>query len=218
MWDHGIDTEQFALEYLADLKSVVESLPLADVEAIIASLTEAYKQGRQIFIIGNGGSAATASHMACDLGKTVLGKGIEASTKRFRVIALTDNMPLITAWANDTSYETVFAEQLRNLANRGDWLVVITGSGTSPNIVEAIKVARRLGLKSIGFLGFDGGIVKELLDQCVIVESDNYGHIEDIHMILTHLVTAYFKQALENGGISSKKAPLSRVRQGALRG
>jgi len=175
---------------------VVDSLPIDDVQAIIGDLSAAHKQGKQIFIAGNGGSAAIASHMACDLAKTVLGTSTGTRAKRFRVIALTDNVPLITAWANDVGYETVFAEQLRNLATSGDLLVVITGSGNSPNIVAAVKAAKELGLQSTGLLGFDGGIVKDLLDSCVIVKSNNYGHVEDAHMILTHLITDYFKKVL----------------------
>jgi D-sedoheptulose 7-phosphate isomerase len=189
-----VDTQACISEYLSGLKAVVDSLPAEDVQAVIGDLYTAHEQGRQVFIAGNGGSAATASHMACDLAKTVLGKSIEAHAKRFRIIALTDNVPLITAWGNDVSYETVFSEQLRNLATSGDLLIVITGSGNSPNIVEAVKAAKELGLQSTGLLGFDGGIVKELLDDCVIVNSNNYGHIEDAHMILTHLITEYFKK------------------------
>lgn len=191
-----VDTQECILEYLTGLKAAVDSLSIGDVHAVIEYLLDAYAQGKQIFIMGNGGSAATASHMACDLGKTVLGDGAKTQAKRFKVIALTDNVPLITAWGNDASYETVFAEQLRNLANSGDLLIVITGSGNSRNIVEAVKAAKELGLQSVGLLGFDGGIVKQLLDQCVVIASDNYGYIEDAHLILNHLITAYLKKVL----------------------
>ncbi len=180
--------------YLHGLRSVLDDLPLDDVQALIDALSDAYEGGRRVFVVGNGGSAATASHMACDLGKTVLGHGPLLPTKRFRAIALTDNVPLITAWGNDTHYSTVFAEQLRNLAEPGDLLIVITASGNSPNILEAVKAAHELGVRPIGLLGFDGGAVKGLLHGAVVIESTNYGHIEDAHMILTHLVTDYFKQ------------------------
>jgi len=113
------------------------------------------------------------------------------STRRFKVISLVDNGPLMTAWANDMSYEVVFAEQLCSLANRGDLLVVITASGSSPNIVAAVKAATDLGLTRVGLLGFDGGVVRDLLDHCVIAYSDNYGYIEDAHISLLHLITAY---------------------------
>lgn len=175
---------------------MVDSLPVDDVQTIIKDLYTAHKQDKQVFIAGNGGSAATASHMACDLAKTVLNKPVGVQPKRFKVIALTDNVPLITAWANDAGYETVFSEQLRNLATSGDLLIVITARGNSPNIVEVVKAAKDLGLQSAGLLGFDGGIVKDLLDSCVVVKSNNYGHVEDAHMILAHLITEYFRRTL----------------------
>lgn len=188
------DTLQSSLDYLSGLRTVLDTLPLDDVLALIAALHDAYTSGKRIFIVGNGGSAATASHMACDLSKTVLGRGPLLPDKRFRAIALTDNVPLITAWGNDTHYDKIFAEQLRNLAEEGDLLVVITASGNSQNIVEVVKVAQELGVRPVGLLGFDGGSVKELLQESVVIKSTDYGHIEDAHMILTHLVTSYFKQ------------------------
>lgn len=190
-------TRNFTLGYVGGLKAVLDALPMDDVETAIEHLSDAYQHGKQVFVVGNGGSAATASHMACDLAKTVLGAAINTLARRFKVIALTDNVPLITAWGNDVSYETVFSEQLRNLANQGDLLVVITGSGNSPNIVEAARAARELRMTSIGLLGFDGGTVKALLDHHVIVDSRSYGYVEDAHMVLVHLITAYFKARLE---------------------
>jgi len=183
-------------EYRDGLKTVLDLLAIEDIYDLIAYFQSAYEDGRQLFIIGNGGSAATASHMACDLAKSVLGRVSESQARRFRAIALTDNMPLVTAWGNDASYESVFAEQLRNLANSGDLLVVITGSGNSTNIIQAVRVAHELGLTTVGLLGFEGGIVRDLLDHAIVVPSDNYGYIEDVHMILNHLVTDYFKRVL----------------------
>jgi D-sedoheptulose 7-phosphate isomerase len=185
--------QAFVSEYVTGLKSVVDSLSPTDVHAIIASLSTAYEKGQRIFVVGNGGSAATASHLACDLSKTILGNKPQSTARRFAVIALTDNMPLVTAWANDASYDLVFSEPLRNLACPGDLLLVITGSGNSKNIIEVVKAARELGVSTIGLLGFSGGAVKPLLDHTLVVASNNYGHIEDAHMILTHLITAYFK-------------------------
>ena len=188
--------QKFMQKYMTDLESIMDALPPDDIQTMISDLTEAYEQGKRVFIAGNGGSAATASHMACDLSKTILGKGTHDHIKRFAVIALTDNVPLITAWANDASYNLIFSEQLRNLASEGDLLILISGSGNSPNILEAAKTAREMGIKSFGLLGFDGGVVKELLDHVLVVASNNYGHIEDVHMILTHLMTAYYKELL----------------------
>ena len=197
--DQVLSSPTVIRDYLGGLIEVIDELPQAEIETLIAYLNDAYVRGERVFVIGNGGSAATASHLACDLSKTVLGKQPYAEMKRFAVIALTDNMPLVTAWANDASYDRVFAEQLCNLASKGDRLIVITGSGNSPNIIEAVKAARELGLKTFGLLGFDGGQVRPMLDCAIVVESQNYGHIEDAHMILTHLVTAYFVKALASG-------------------
>lgn len=194
--NHHASPQEFMQKYMTELKSVMAALPGDDIQTMISYLTEAYEQDKRIFVAGNGGSAATASHMACDLSKTVLGNRRNDHTKRFAVIALTDNVPLITAWANDADYNLIFAEQLRNLASRGDLLILISGSGNSPNVLEAAKTAREMGIKSFGLLGFDGGAVKELLDHVLIVASDNYGHIEDVHMILTHLITIYYKELL----------------------
>lgn len=182
--------------YLAGVQALVDALPRDDVQAAITCIERAYEGEQQVFIAGNGGSAATASHMACDLAKTTLGHSPTPGAKRFRAIALTDNVPLITAWGNDVSYDCIFAEQLRNLARRGDLLVVITASGNSPNILEVVKAARELGVVSLGLLGFNGGAVKELLDHSVVARSDNYGYIEDAHTVLNHLITAFFKQCL----------------------
>ncbi len=207
MMNSPADVRECIFEYRAGLVSTLDKLPVEAVQEAIAWLREAYEQGRQVFVVGNGGSAATASHMACDLAKTTLGQRPGTRTKRFRVIALTDNVPLITAWGNDADYDKVFAEQLRNLANSGDLLIAITGSGNSPNIVEAVKAASELGVRSIGLLGFDGGLVRELIDVPVVVESNNYGYIEDVHMILNHLITNYFKQAVQPTNPESGQVP-----------
>jgi len=206
MLNHAIDIHTCIQEYRDGVKAALDSLADDDIHDFIAYFQSAYEAGQQVFIIGNGGSAATASHMACDLAKSVLGRANQPQTPRFRAIALTDNMPLVTAWGNDASYELVFAEQLRNLANSGDLLVVITGSGNSTNIVEAVRAARELGVTAIGLLGFEGGAVRALLDHSVIVPSNNYGYIEDAHMILNHLVTEYFKRVL-----ASRQAWLERA-------
>jgi D-sedoheptulose 7-phosphate isomerase len=190
-------SNDFCEHYLEGLKNVLDSINYEEIGAVVTDLREAYDQGKQVFVVGNGGSAATASHMACDLGKTVLGNNHPVHRKRFKVIALNDNMPLMTAWGNDVSYELVFSEQLRNLANRGDVLLVITGSGNSPNVLCAVQAARELDVKTIGFLGFDGGRVKPLLDRFILVKSDNYGFVEDAHMILNHLITAHFKKTFQ---------------------
>ena len=182
---------EFAKDYLADLKSVLDKLPLAELDKIVAAIEAAHAAGKQIFVIGNGGSAATASHMMNDLNKGTLGHKGDAPWKRFKVIALTDNVSLMTAWANDTDYNTVFAEPLKNLANRGDVLIAISASGNSPNIVAAVEVAKQMGLTVLGLGGFSGGKLAQMADACFVVPSNGYGPVEDVHMILDHIITGY---------------------------
>src|SRR5262249_45830514 len=156
-------------------------------------------EDRQIFIVGNGGSAGTASHMACDLAKTVLGKQPDRAMRRFRVMSLTDNVPLITAVANDLGYEHIFTEQLVTFARPGDLPVVITGMRNSPNIVNVVTMAREMGVRTTGMLGFDGGAVLPLLDTAVLIPDFAYGFVEDLHMVLDHLVTVYFGRRIQAG-------------------
>ena len=184
--------QRFLRAHLDGVRRSLAGLDLAAVEGLLDVLEEAYARDKTVFLIGNGGSAATASHMASDLAKTILGKRHERITKRFRAVALNDNVALMTAWANDERYEKIFGEQLKNLARRGDVLLVITGSGNSENIVYAVKVAHALGLKTVGLLGFNGGKTKPLLDHYVLVESRQYGHVEDMHLVLNHLIADYF--------------------------
>jgi D-sedoheptulose 7-phosphate isomerase len=182
---------QFAREYVAGLKAVLDKLPYDAIDKVIAAISEAHAAGRQIFVIGNGGSAATASHMMNDLNKGTLGHKGDAPWKRFRVIALTDNVSLMTAWANDTDYNTVFSEPLKNLAQRGDLLIAISASGNSPNIIAAVNAAKELGVKIIGLTGFGGGKLAKMADVVFDVPSGDYGPVEDIHMILDHIITSY---------------------------
>lgn len=185
-----------AVRYINGLKRCLDLLSLEQVTEIASCLEEAYREGRHVFIIGNGGSAATASHMACDLGKNTIPREFEGVSRRFKVTALADNVPLITALANDMGYEYIFSEQLKHLAQKGDLLIAISGSGNSPNILEGVKTARALGLKTLGLLGFDGGVVREMVDVYVLVDSNDYGHIEDMHLVLNHLITAYLRSMI----------------------
>ena len=192
MTHRQLDAASFAREYFAGLKAVMDRVDIGQVAAFVAELERAYQEDRSIFIVGNGGSAGTASHMACDLAKTVLGRKPDRTRRRFRVMSLTDNVPLITAIANDLGYEHVFTEQLVLFARRGDLLVVITGSGNSSNVVNAVRMAREMGLRTTGMLGFDGGEVLPLLDTPLLIPDFSYGFVEDLHMVLDHMATAYF--------------------------
>ena len=183
-----------AVQYLKKLREILDQLPLESLDGAVATLEQARAEGKHVFIIGNGGSAATGSHMMNDLNKSTLGHKGDGPGPRFRAIALTDNIPSMTAWANDTSYDRIFSEQLRNLAERGDLLVAISASGNSPNILAAVEAAKQLGVKTIALTGCGGGKLSKLADISFIVPSTEYGPIEDVHMILDHIISSYLYQ------------------------
>lgn len=187
---------QLFSEYVTELATVLNGGNLPEVEEATRAIEAAFQGGHRVFIAGNGGSAATASHMMADFQKTTLAKNHGTLPKRIRAIALSDNIPLITAWGNDVSYDLVFAEQLRSLADAGDLLLVISASGNSPNIVAALEVARECKVKTIGFLGFQGGKSLALCDIAAVVRSENYGVIEDAHSIFMHMVTAAVRETV----------------------
>ena len=174
--------------YRAQLSAAIDAVNEDAINAWIQRLARARSGQSTIFVAGNGGSAATASHFATDLGKGAsYGKD-----ERFRVVALTDSMSTITAYANDVSYDVVFAEQLRNLGGPGDVLVTISGSGSSPNIIAVIEAAKELGMDVVALTGFDGGVSGPMADIHVNVPSDHMGRIEDVHMALCHTAAFYF--------------------------
>ena len=168
--------------YFEQLSRTIAALPVDEVEDVTNVLVRAYERRRTVYVFGNGGSAALASHFACDLAKGTL----NGSSQRFRVLALTDNIPLMTAWANDSSYEDVFAEQLANFAGPGDVAFAISASGNSPNVIKALKVAKEAGCVTVGLTGFSGGRMRALCDACIIVPCDNMQIIEDLQLCVAH--------------------------------
>jgi len=177
-----------------ELRRTLEEIAIEKVERIVQMIYEAYRNNKYVFIMGNGGSASTASHFACDLGKGTICEG----KPRFRVMSLNDNMPLITALSNDFGYERVFIEQLMNLVNPGDLVISITGSGNSPNILRAVEYAKNQGAKTIGLIGFGGGKLQGMVDEHITVSNNNYGQVEDIHLILSHAISQYFKNLIDS--------------------
>jgi len=190
--------KEYAKKYLAELKKSIDDLPLNKIKEVADMLKSAYKASRHIFIMGNGGSAATASHFVCDLAKGTRVKG----KKHFKVIGLTDNIPLLTAWSNDVSFKDVFKSQLENLLEKGDIVIIFTGSGNSPNVLEAAKYAKKKKAKTIAFTGFNGGKIKKLSDICLIMPSDNMERVEDLHLILEHLIKLYLWEEISAGRLS----------------
>ncbi len=179
-------------DHISDVRRVLAEIPREAVQEVVEVILQAHRQMRHVYIIGNGGSAATASHFACDLSKATIIEG----QRRVRVTSLTDNMALLTAWANDTSYEMVFAEQLSSLLNGGDVVIAISASGNSPNLLEATRVARARGATTVALIGFTGGSLKHGVDVAVHVPSHSYGVVEDCHLVLEHAITASARSAL----------------------
>jgi D-sedoheptulose 7-phosphate isomerase len=179
--------------YLDELGDILHRLPQEQIAQIIRALEQARMEGRQIFLIGNGGSAATASHFANDLLKSTVIEG----KPRMKVMALTDNVPIMLAYANDCGYETIFAEQLDALAAPGDVLVAFSGSGRSPNVIRALDLARQRGLTTIGITGRDGGEMRERCDICLIAPCQPMEQIEDVHMVLCHLIYSAIRDEAE---------------------
>jgi D-sedoheptulose 7-phosphate isomerase len=189
---------EYIQRYLDEIGRVLQNLPQAEIPRTIDILTQARTEGKRIFVMGNGGSAAMASHFVCDLGKGTVQEG----KTRFKIMSLNDNVPLLTAYANDFGYETVFAEPLASLAEPGDVAIAISSSGNSTNVLRAMEVARERGLTTIAITGFEGGQLEEKVDVCVIVPAesqhpDGMQHAEDGQWVVLHVIFVAIRQGME---------------------
>ncbi|HTV55901.1 MAG TPA: SIS domain-containing protein [Terriglobia bacterium] len=187
-------------DYLDGLKTVMDQLPIDNALRAAEILFRAYQSDHTVFLFGNGGSAALASHMAADLGKCTHFPGPEwiAPVKRLKALSVTDNMPLLTAWANDTSYDKVFAAQIENFVQKDDVAFAISGSGNSPNVIRALELARRKEAITIGLMGCGGGKMSELVDCAILVPCYNMQQVEDCHVIVSHMVFLDLKKRIES--------------------
>ena len=176
-------------EYFDIEQTLLKTAAFDRVDAVTALLERARSEGRRIFVFGNGGSGSTASHFACDLGKGT----VKPERPRFKVLCLNDNMPTLTAYANDFGFDTVFAEPLISLAERGDIAIAFSGSGNSPNILRAMEAASKHGVVTVGFSGFQGGKLKDCVELHVNVPSEVMPQIEDVHLIMTHAICEMLK-------------------------
>lgn len=183
--------DAFPALYKADVLKAIETIDLKKVSEAITILANARDQDRRIFVCGNGGSASTASHFACDM---VKGASFNRS-KRFRIMALTDSLPTITAYSNDVSYDCVFEEQLKNFAEPGDVVIAISGSGNSPNVLRAIEYANSAGCQTIALSGRDGGKLGAMAKLNIQASNPHMGRIEDMHVIVMHMICYYFMDA-----------------------
>jgi D-sedoheptulose 7-phosphate isomerase len=178
--------------YFTELEYMLRTVSLSHLQQVIRLIERAYLDNHRMFIMGNGGSAATASHFALDLAKNTIMPG----APRLKAISLTDHVPLITAWSNDTAYEYVFAEQLANMIEPGDIAIGISTSGNSPNVINALHLARQIGATTVGLLGAEGGKIKDIVDAYVLAPGQNIEQEEDAHMILAHVITRYMREAV----------------------
>lgn len=178
----------FAAEYKKCTLAAVDLIDLDKVNQAIEWFRAARDEGRRIFVCGNGGSASTASHFACDM---VKGASFDRPA-RFRMLALTDSLPTLTAYSNDVGYDVVFAEQLRNFAEPGDLFMAISGSGNSPNVLRAIEYANSVGCRSLALTGRDGGKLGPLAHLNIQVAVPHMGRIEEAHMVVCHMICYYF--------------------------
>ncbi len=178
------------LAYLTELRTVLDNLPLQEISKAADILFECYQSDHTVFTFGNGGSGALASHLVADLGKGTHFPGPKelATVRRLKALAVTDNMPMVTAWANDTHYEDVFMRQIENFLQPNDVAIAISGSGNSPNVIKALEYARGVGATTIGLGGFGGGKMKNLLDCPIIVPCHNMQRVEDAHLIISHMI------------------------------
>lgn len=200
---NSVNNALSASDYLGTVRDVLGKIDVVDIERLVGVLAWAQNAGRAIFLFGNGGSAALASHMACDLGK-----GLSTVTPtRPRVLSLTDNIPLLTAWANDSSYEYVFSEQLQSFVQPGDVAFAISGSGNSPNVLHALRTARKARAVTVGLTGFQGGKMKDLCDACIVVPSNNMQIIEDLHVMAAHAIfTALYARLQQQKAMAAAAA------------
>ena len=183
-------TNPFPAAYLNKVLGVIQSIDLEKVGQAIDIFRQAREEGRHIFVCGNGGSAATASHFACEIVKGAsYGK-----PKRFRMMALTDSMPTITAYSNDVNYECAFAEQLKNFAEPGDVVLGLSSSGNSPSVLRAVEYANALGCRTIALTGFGGGKLGPMAELNIQVAEPHTGRSEDAHMVVMHMICYYFME------------------------
>lgn len=185
-------------DYVAATATLLDQVDPGEVQALVDAIVDAYRQDQFVFIVGNGGSAASASHLCEDLGKGTL-TDLQGQ-RRLRVVSLTDNAPYILAWANDEGYERIFVEQLRNLAQPGALLIAISGSGNSPNVLRAVEYANEHGMRTFGVCGYDGGVLRSIAQQLLHVRSGDMGMVEAVHGVVFHYLVEALRAAFVEAG------------------
>ena len=179
--------------YQGELVKLINEIDAEAFEQFMRILLEAYHNDRQVFVAGNGGSAATANHFVCDFGKNA----VAGNKRRFRILSLSDSIEKMTALGNDIAFEEIFRQQLINLMRPEDVLILISASGSSPDLVRACVHAKEMNAKIVALAGFDGGKIKSFADTALVARSDSYERIEDIHLIIAHMAVCYMKEHQE---------------------
>lgn len=197
---HG-EPQAFALAYVEHLAEVMRDIDFDAVAEVVRIFLQAREEGRRIFFLGNGGSASTASHFAIDIGV-----GTRSGSRPFRALSITDNNAVLTGLANDEGYDRVFARQLEIHMEAGDVVVAISASGNSPNVLRAVELAKERGNHTIGLVGFDGGELARMCDTVVLVPTDKgeYGPVEDAHLVIDHIVTAYLTHLIASEAVAAR--------------
>lgn len=187
-----------ARQYFSSIADALATVPEVVLESVISRLDEARWKRQAVFTCGNGGSAATAIHFACDLAKGALAP----DKPPIKALSLCENISLVTAWANDASYDDIFAERLSPWITAGDVLIAFSGSGNSPNVLNAVRLARAAGATTIGFTGFAGGLLKDEVDICLNIPCNCMEQIEDVHVLICHFITTCLRTLPQPGGAS----------------
>jgi D-sedoheptulose 7-phosphate isomerase len=205
----------FISSYIKEVIKCLNLIKIKEIEQIVEIINQTYINGNTIYIMGNGGSSSTSTHFACDLGKGTLSRTYSNKERRIKAISLTDNIALITAYSNDIGSNDIFIQQLKNLIQKDDIVIGISGSGNSKNVIKAIAYAKNVGAKTIGLVGFkNGGKLAETADYSIIIQSLHYGPIEDIQQILCHIISASMANIKREGNIyndakTNKSVPFS---------
>jgi D-sedoheptulose 7-phosphate isomerase len=202
-----LDNTKFIRDYLSEMKNTIDGISAGDIDKAAGILFAAWKRGSAVYTCGNGGSASTATHFVCDLAKTTIVEG----KARFNTFCLNDNIPLVSALTNDNGFENIYYEQLRGCFRKGDVLICISvhgGVGSdkaglwSQNLIKAMKYAKETGGKTIGLAGFDGGLMKEIADACIVMPVNSTPHVESLHLAIEHIICQCLKQRIAEYGES----------------
>jgi D-sedoheptulose 7-phosphate isomerase len=193
--EKGLNAAAFSKGYADYLVTLIQQLDHEKIATCISHLEEARQNDNTIFVVGNGGSSSTASHIGNDFGLAVLKKSNKTENKSYRALALTDNLSVISAIGNDSTFENIFVDQLKVHFRKGDKLIVISASGNSPNLVVASEWFKKQGGAVIGWLGFDGGKLKNIVDLSIVVESPKgeYAPVEDLHLVINHIIVTWMQ-------------------------